>query len=43
MRPKTGSLREHVAIKTIRPDILAQPNAVARFKREVHLARKVKE
>jgi hypothetical protein len=34
-------LRERVAIKTIRPEILAQPNAMARFKREVHLARKV--
>ncbi len=34
-------LHERVAIKTIRPDILTQPNAVARFKREVHLARKV--
>jgi tetratricopeptide (TPR) repeat protein/TolB-like protein/tRNA A-37 threonylcarbamoyl transferase component Bud32 len=34
-------LRERVAIKTIRPEILTQPNAVARFKREVHLARKV--
>jgi hypothetical protein len=34
-------LRERVAVKVIRPEILAQPNAVARFKREVHLARKV--
>jgi eukaryotic-like serine/threonine-protein kinase len=34
-------LRERVAIKVIRPEILAQPNAIARFKREVHLARKV--
>lgn len=34
-------LHERVAVKTIRPEILAQPNAVARFKREVHLARKV--
>ena len=34
-------LRERVAIKTIRPDILTQSNVVARFKREVHLARKV--
>ena len=34
-------LRERVAIKIIRPEILNQPNAVARFKREVHLARKV--
>jgi serine/threonine protein kinase len=34
-------LRERVAIKTIRPDILVQPNVMARFKREVYLARKV--
>src|SRR5271165_1044393 len=34
-------LREHVAVKTIKPEILVQPNAMARFKREVHLARKV--
>jgi eukaryotic-like serine/threonine-protein kinase len=34
-------LRERVALKIIRAEILAQPNAVARFKREVHLARKV--
>ena len=34
-------LRERVAVKTIRPDILVQPNAMARFKREVFLARKV--
>lgn len=34
-------LRERVAVKTIRPDILAQQSAVARFKREVHLARQV--
>jgi len=34
-------LRERVAIKTIRADILVQPNAMARFKREVYLARKV--
>jgi serine/threonine protein kinase/formylglycine-generating enzyme required for sulfatase activity/cephalosporin-C deacetylase-like acetyl esterase len=34
-------LREQVALKTIRPDILAQPDAIARFKQEVHLARKV--
>jgi eukaryotic-like serine/threonine-protein kinase len=34
-------LRERVAVKTIRPEILAQPNAMARFKREVQLARKV--
>lgn len=34
-------LRERVAIKIIRSEILAQPNAVARFKREVNLSRKV--
>ncbi|MFZ0200112.1 MAG: hypothetical protein WB523_03255 [Candidatus Sulfotelmatobacter sp.] len=34
-------LCERVAVKTIRPEILVQPNAVERFKREVHLARKV--
>jgi hypothetical protein len=34
-------LRERVAVKIIRPEILTQPNAVTRFKREVHLARKV--
>jgi serine/threonine protein kinase/tetratricopeptide (TPR) repeat protein len=34
-------LGDQVAVKTIRPEILAQPNAIARFRREVHLARKV--
>lgn len=34
-------LHERVAIKTIRPEILREPNAITRFKREVHLARKV--
>ncbi|MGD1025154.1 MAG: protein kinase [Candidatus Sulfotelmatobacter sp.] len=34
-------LRERVAVKTIRPEILMQSNAMARFKREVLLARKV--
>ncbi len=34
-------LREHVAVKTIKPEILVQRNAMARFKREVYLARKV--
>jgi len=34
-------LRERVAVKTIRPEILVQANAMARFKREVQLARKV--
>ena len=34
-------LKENLAIKTIRPEVLQQNNALARFKREVHLARKV--
>jgi eukaryotic-like serine/threonine-protein kinase len=34
-------LRERVALKTIRPEILVQPNAITRFRREVHLARQV--
>jgi serine/threonine protein kinase len=34
-------LRERVAVKTILPEILVQPNALARFRREVHLARQV--
>src|SRR5271165_6008752 len=34
-------LREWVALKAIRPEILAQPNALTRFKREVRLARQV--
>src|ERR1700752_4573872 len=34
-------LREHVAIKTIRPDVLQQAHVLARFKREVHLAKQV--
>jgi serine/threonine protein kinase/tetratricopeptide (TPR) repeat protein len=34
-------LRESLAIKTIKPEVLQLPNALARFKREVHLARKV--
>ena len=34
-------LRERVAVKTIRPEILLQHDAMARFKREVHLARQV--
>jgi eukaryotic-like serine/threonine-protein kinase len=29
------------ALKILRPAVLAQPNAIARFRREVHLARKV--
>src|SRR5208283_1797066 len=34
-------LHERLAIKTIRREALREPNAVARFKREVQLARKV--
>lgn len=34
-------LQEYVAVKTIHPEILKHPSALARFKREVHLARKV--
>jgi len=34
-------LQQQVAIKTIRPDILAQPKAQERFKREVSLAKQV--
>jgi len=34
-------LQTHVAIKTIRPEIAASPAALARFRREVHLARRV--
>ena len=34
-------LREHVALKTIRADIAANPLAVARFKREILLGKKV--
>ena len=35
------TLKENVAIKTIRPEVMQQNNALARFKREVQLARKV--
>ena len=35
------TLKENLAIKTIRPEVLQQNNALARFKREVQLARKV--
>lgn len=35
------ALKETLAIKTIRHEVLRQNNALARFKREVHLARKV--
>ncbi|MBZ5558503.1 MAG: tetratricopeptide repeat protein [Acidobacteriia bacterium] len=34
-------LNENVALKTIRPDIAEDPMALARFKREIQLARKV--
>lgn len=34
-------LRERIAIKTIRPDIIANPAIVARFRREISLARRV--
>ena len=35
------TLKENLAIKTIRPEVLLQKNTLARFKQEVHLARKV--
>jgi len=34
-------LRERVALKTIRHDVLNRPDALTRFKREIHFARKV--
>ncbi len=34
-------LREHVALKAIRPEIAEDPRSIERFKREIHLARKV--
>ncbi len=34
-------LHEEVALKTIRPEILSDPHSLERFKREVHLAKKV--
>jgi tetratricopeptide (TPR) repeat protein/tRNA A-37 threonylcarbamoyl transferase component Bud32 len=34
-------LRERLAIKTIKPELLNRPDALSRFKTEVHLARKV--
>ena len=34
-------LKEQVALKTIRPEIAADERAIARFKREIHLARRV--
>jgi serine/threonine protein kinase len=35
------TLKESVAIKTVRPDVLEEGQALARFKREVQLARRV--
>lgn len=34
-------LREAVALKTVRPDLLRDPRVLERFRREVHLAKKV--
>lgn len=34
-------LHEHVALKTIRPEFLSEPRALQRFKREVHVAKRV--
>jgi serine/threonine protein kinase/tetratricopeptide (TPR) repeat protein len=34
-------LGEHVALKTVRPDIAREERAMERFRREIHLARKV--
>ena len=34
-------LRERVALKTVRPEIAQDEKAIERFKREIHLARKV--
>lgn len=34
-------LHAKIALQSIRPDIALQPDALERFKREVHLARKV--
>ena len=41
MRPRIRNYASEFAIKTIRADILVQPNAMARFKRGIYLARKV--
>lgn len=35
------ALQERVALKTIRPEIAADARALARFKQEIHLARKI--
>jgi len=34
-------LREHVALKAIRPEIAQDPRSIERFRREIHLARQV--
>jgi eukaryotic-like serine/threonine-protein kinase len=34
-------LRDHVALKTIRPDIASNPQAVERFKQEIRLGKRV--
>src|SRR5215831_7676079 len=34
-------LREHVALKTIRPEVASEKRALPRFRQEIHLARKV--
>ncbi len=34
-------LGAHIALKTMRPELAAEPRALDRFKREIHLARKV--
>lgn len=36
-----AELRVHIALKTVRPDILAHPEALSRLKAEVQLARRV--
>ena len=38
---KDLELRDHVAIKTLRPEFIADPTGLRRFKREIQLARKV--
>ena len=34
------ALHGHVALKIVRPEIAAEPGAVARFRREIHVARR---
>ncbi|MCB9377696.1 MAG: protein kinase [Holophagales bacterium] len=36
-----GDLRERVALKTVHPSVASEEGAIDRFKREIHLARKV--